>query len=140
MGSFEVFTYPQLAITAVSDTIFCADSLGNINATATGGNTPYIYILNFLDSQPSGLFEDLSAGNYNITVQDGNTCSETTSISIEEESFLSVEIISQDVSCYNEGDGSIFVNPSAGSPNYSISVGTNSSSNTNGLCNNKFRT
>ena len=61
-----------------------------------------IYLI--LDSQPSGLFEDLSAGNYNITVQDGNTCSETTSISIEEESFLSVETKSQDVSCYNEGD------------------------------------
>ena len=41
VGSFEVFTYPQLAITAVSDTIFVRIH-GNINATATGGNTPYI--------------------------------------------------------------------------------------------------
>ena len=132
VGTFEVFTYPQLTISATSDTIFCADSLGSINAIATGGNTPYTYILNFLDSQNSGLFEDLTSGNYSITVQDENTCFVTTTTSIEEESFLSVEVTSQDISCYNAADGSIFVDPSAGSPNYIISVGTNSSSNTNG--------
>ncbi|WP_339614123.1 Ig-like domain-containing protein, partial [uncultured Winogradskyella sp.] len=51
------------------------NSTGTITAEATGGTSPYQYSIdNGTTNQPSGLFENLIAGNYTILITDANGC------------------------------------------------------------------
>jgi len=59
----------------------CGSGNGWIEVIANGGLSPYNYILGSI-SQSSGLFEDLSAGDYTLTVSDSAGCSLTTTIPV----------------------------------------------------------
>jgi gliding motility-associated-like protein len=121
--TFVVLTYSEISFDVLTlDTIFCQDSLANINVQANGGNSPYQYILN--TPQNSGLFEDLPTANYNIFVEDANGCTSDTTLTVTEVPFLSVDVTSIDLSCFNSADGSIIVNPSNGTPVYNVTIGT----------------
>ena len=123
VGTFVVLTYPEISFDVLTlDTIFCQDSLANINVQANGGNAPYQYIINI--PQPNGFFEDLPAGGYTIFTEDANGCTKDTTLTILEVPFLSVDITSSNLSCFNSSDGSIVVTPSNGTPPYDISIGT----------------
>jgi hypothetical protein len=50
--TFVVLTYSEISFDVLTlDTIFCQDSLANINVQANGGNSPYQYILNTPQTQ-----------------------------------------------------------------------------------------
>ena len=121
--TFEVLTYPEISFDVLTlDTIFCQDSLANIHVQANGGNAPYQYIIN--TPQLTGLFEDLPAADYTIFAEDAYGCVRDTTLTVSEVPFLSVDVISTDLSCFNSADGSIVVTPSNGTPVYDITIGT----------------
>ena len=121
--TFEVLTYAEISFDILTlDTIFCQDSLANIHVQANGGNAPYQYIIN--TPQLTGLFEDLPAADYTIFVEDAYGCIRDTTLTVSEVPFLSVDVISTDLSCFNSADGSIVVTPSNGTPIYDITIGT----------------
>ena len=121
--TFEVLTYPEISFDVLTlDTIFCQDSLANIHVQANGGNAPYQYIIN--TPQPTGLFEDLPAADYTIFAEDAYGCIRDTTLTVSEVPFLSVDVTSTDLSCFNSADGSIVVTPSNGTPVYDITIGT----------------
>ena len=123
VGSFEVLTYPEITVDILSiDTIFCQDSLANLNVAAIGGNSPYQFIIN--TPQTSGLFEDLPADDYTVFVEDSYGCVIDSVITILDVPFLSVEVTSANLTCFNSADGVISVNPSDGTALYDISIGT----------------
>ena len=130
VGTFVILTYPEISFDVLTlDTIFCQDSLANIHVQANGGNSPYQYILNV--PQSTGLFEDLPADDYTIFAEDAYGCTMDTTLIITEVDFLSVEITSKNLSCFNSADGSIVVNPENGTPSYHITIDTlNTSTNT----------
>ena len=65
--TFEVLSYDQISINILSvDTIFCENSFADVNISAGGGNAPFEYTID--TSQSTGLFEELSAGEYTILV------------------------------------------------------------------------
>jgi gliding motility-associated-like protein len=59
----------------------CGSGNGWIEVIATGGLSPYNYSLGST-TQASGIFENLSAGDYTLTVSDSIGCSLTTIVSI----------------------------------------------------------
>ena len=121
--TFEVLTYAEISFDILTlDTIFCQDSLANIHVQANGGNAPYQYIIN--TPQLTGLFEDLPAADYTIFAEDAYGCIRDTTLTVSEVPFLSVDVISTDLSCFNSADGSIVVTPSNGTPVYDITIGT----------------
>lgn len=121
--TFEVLTYPEISFDVLTlDTIFCQDSLANIHVQANGGNAPYQYIIN--TPQLAGLFEDLLAADYTIFAEDAYGCVRDTTLTVSEVPFLSVDVTSTDLSCFNSADGSIVVTPSNGTPVYDITIGT----------------
>ena len=121
--TFVVLTYPEISFDVLTlDTIFCQDSLANIHVQANGGNTPYQYIMN--TPQLTGLFEDLPAADYTIFAEDAYGCIRDTTLTVSEVPFLSVDVTSTDLSCFNSADGSIVVTPSNGTPVYDITIGT----------------
>lgn len=123
VGTFVVLTYPEISFDVLTlDTIFCQDSLASIHVQANGGNAPYQYIINA--PQLTGLFENLPAGGYTIFAEDDYGCDRDTFLTIIEVPFLSVDVTSTDLSCFNSADGSIVINPSNGTPPYHITIDT----------------
>ncbi|MBA7637813.1 hypothetical protein ES703_45462 [subsurface metagenome] len=65
-----------LVSAAVTDSVFCTgDNNGRIVATASGGTTPYSFILEPVHViNDSGIFENLAPGSYMIRLTDANSC------------------------------------------------------------------
>ena len=86
---------------------------GSISLQTFGGTQPYQFSINGVDYQPSSTFDNLTAGNYTILIQDLNGCEGSTSYLLGEPSpveFVS-NVISNyngfDVSCNGYSDGAI---------------------------------
>ncbi|MCA0133431.1 Ig-like domain-containing protein, partial [Winogradskyella alexanderae] len=83
-----IITEPSVALTAYSSGITNADCIGNNSGSftinASGGTSPYQYSIdNGTTNQSSGLFENLSANNYDILVTDANDCTFNLSVTVE---------------------------------------------------------
>jgi gliding motility-associated-like protein len=127
-----VISQPQpvsLSSIAVSST--CGNSNGNISFVANGGTAPYTYSNNGgLSYQPNPVFNNLTAGNYNISVMDANGCTATSTDTIGD--LTGPTIVSNtfgNPTCYNSGNGTITLAASGNGPlNYSINNGVNNQS------------
>ncbi len=108
---------------------------GTIDVTVNGGSSGYAYLWTTLDG--SGLNngnEDqtgLSAGTYNLTVEDINGCMTSTVITLTEPDSLIVNInvlsdyYGNAVSCTGNKDGEIEASVIGGSPGYTINWSSN---------------
>ena len=101
--------------------------------TVTGGTTPYAYTWTTSDgtiptgqehvANPTGL----TAGTYNFSVTDVNTCSTATgSFTITQPNVLAATFTSTDITCFNMNNGTATITVSGGTGfyNYSIEGGT----------------
>ncbi len=101
---------------------------GFINVEATGGTGNYTYTLNNGTSNNTGIFTNLQAGPYDITVEDGN---ETLIISITLTEPVLLEIFEglvEDNTCFSGKTGSIEVFGNGGSSatgNYQYQLNSN---------------
>ena len=92
----------------------------------TGGNAPYLYELadetgtnTIVPAQNNSLFENLSAGNYTVKVQDSNGLEALGSIiTIVEPLEISLQTIVTEISCNGSIDGSIEVFVTGGTAPY----------------------
>ncbi len=115
------------------NTISCANGTdGLIEIAANGGTAPYSYALGGVVNT-TGLFADLTAGSYVITITDANGCVlETNAIVLEDPNALSCLIeFSNDVSCFGLVDGEFQVGANGGTAPYSYSL--NGNINTSGI-------
>lgn len=84
-----------------------AAGTGSIVANPNGGTSPYTYSLNGGSFQASGIFNNLTAGNYNLVIRDANNCNTAASINIPNRPqgplFTAVKALIQAncVSCHN---------------------------------------
>jgi gliding motility-associated-like protein len=110
-----------LAITLNGTNNSCFEGTsGAIDATVTGGTTAYSY------SWSNGaVLEDISSlasGNYQLTVTDANGCLANSALVITEPTQIQAQLMAlQNVSCFGGSDGSIALNASGGTPNYTYS-------------------
>ncbi len=106
---------------------------GTATVIASGGVSPYSYTwLETGDTSASS--SNLSYGNYNISIQDGNGCFTTTMVSIQQPPPLTSSITSSsNITCYGASNGSATVTAGGGTPGYVYSWSnggnTNSASN-----------
>ena len=93
-----------VAITT-SDVICNGGSDGSINLTVSGGSGNYTFIWeNGLPDSPNQT--GLAAGNYNVTIVDGNGCELIESIAIQESNLIVITITASDQSCLSDGSAS----------------------------------
>ena len=112
-----VNTPPNITSIIPTDVSCNGDSDGSIDLTVTGTPT-----LSFAWSGGAAPVEDpsgLPAGNYNVTVTDGNGCTASTSTTIGEPAAISLGATLSDfngfnVSCNGDTDGSITITASGG--------------------------
>ncbi len=92
---------------------------GQIEASATGGAGDYQYALGDGDFQDAGLFTGLPAGTYTITVIDGEGCTGTCEVTVDQPNGLSCSASEvEPVSCNGGDDGSATVNVEGGNGGY----------------------
>jgi gliding motility-associated-like protein len=86
---------------------------GSINALASGGTGSLQYWTNIAPLQPSGLFNGLTAGTYQVFVKDVNNCQIDTSLSLSNPSPITIIFAAGDTVC-SGNKGSITVNATGG--------------------------
>jgi len=108
---------------------------GSITANPTGGTGAYSYTWNPTGSTQT--INGLTAGVYNVTVADANSCSITNSYNITEPS-TPVAIVSSNVSdnqCFGQSVGTVSFTVVGGTPGYSYSWSHNPQLNSNNATN-----
>ncbi|WBL21533.1 LamG-like jellyroll fold domain-containing protein [Zunongwangia sp. HRR-M8] len=135
--NIEITQPDQLTMTAPSSqNVSCfGGNDGSISAgTVSGGTSPYQYSIDGNNFSTSSNFQNLSAGNYTLTLRDANNCSIATNIQITQPDQLEMTTPdSQNVSCFGGNDGSISAGSvSGGTSPYQYSInGTSFSTNSN---------
>jgi PKD repeat protein len=114
--SFTIDQPTEIIIATVTTTnASCGESTGSINVTASGGTGSLEYQITGEDFQASGLFSDLPAGSYEITVRDANDCEAYSVAVIGDAGAPEISLVSYtNVSCNGGTDGSITVIGSGG--------------------------
>ena len=114
---------PTLSLTAENSG--CATNTGKITATGTGGTGTLTYKLGNGNFQSGGVFENLAAGEYTVTVKDSKDCTASQKAIVQQANAPSISLISDNASC-GSNNGSITATPNGGSGNYQYSIdGTN---------------
>lgn len=104
----------------------CGLSNGSVTVNATGGIGTLTYSLNGGPFQSSKVFNNLSAGNYDITVMDGNGCLVVANTSVSNVPGPVIPVVNtNNVTCFGGSDGSLVINAIGGVPPllYSIDNG-----------------
>lgn len=111
---------------AVGTNITCAGlSNGSILVSATGGTDILFYSVNGGEFTPSPLFEDLSAGEYDVVVEDVNGCSFVlnNTILISEPAAIEASASAADITCNGFGNGALSISAAGGTGSFLYSVG-----------------
>jgi gliding motility-associated-like protein len=118
-----------ISTTVVDET--CSSSNGEITITANGASNPIQYSIDNGTSYVSNsLFTGLSAGTYNIAVQDGSGCqsfAQATIVNTPGPSITSVN--TTDATCNGDTDGTITITATGTSLNYDLDGGTAQATN-----------
>ena len=100
---------PEILMTATTTAINCyGDNNASIDVAVSGGVAPYNVLWNTL---ATGTFQDnLSAGDYVITVTDATNCQQTLNVNIPEVPIFTTQPVVKNISCFGAKDGSITLN------------------------------
>ncbi len=122
-----------------TDALCNGDSSGAIVAAATGGLSPYEYVLGAngipVDSNASGNFQNQPAGTYSVTVTDNFGCTASANTIVNQPLPLQLTDTLIDVTCYGAHDGIITFSVTGGTGAYNFNLGgqTNTTGNFTGL-------
>ncbi len=108
-----------LQVFAVTQDVLCHNTnTGSAQLLVSGGTPPYSYHWSPNVSN-NYIATGLASGNYSVTVTDAQNCTSFLNLFIHQPlSPLSVNLTSQNISCYGLQNGSILANTSGGTPPY----------------------
>jgi hypothetical protein len=105
----------------ITDVSCNGGATGSITLMVSGGTPPLTYAWsNGATSQNLG---NLAAGNYSVTVSDGNSCQASLSVNVDEAPALILTMDSQDADC-GQADGSASAMAAGGTPEYAFAWNT----------------
>jgi len=111
---FDTILVPFPLLTSITDSldVTCANVCdGFAVVTPLGGQSPYTYLWNDINSQTDSLASSLCTGNYTVNVIDGNGCIDTSLVTINGPTAL---VIQTSATCFGICDGSATVIPEGG--------------------------
>ncbi len=121
---FNIFEPANLtSLVTVINAVKCNGGAdGSFTITGVGGSLPYSYSLDDIIYQPTGTFNNLVAGIYNIYVKDNNDCQALNTVTITEPAPLSSSVLFQiNISCTGSTDGAVVLTASGGTGPYQFS-------------------
>ena len=119
------------SVTNISNVSCFGQNDGTIDISASGGTPNYTFSINQGAPQNTSQFDSLSAGSYQITINDANGCIFTLDTIISEPNAIAANFdSSSSISCNGGNDGYLGVISSGGSTPYTYSIGTSTPQNT----------
>jgi gliding motility-associated-like protein len=112
------------AFAEIVNEISCFDeSDGSALATASGGQSPYVFQWSTNESTPQ--IDNLFAGEYTVTVTDANDCTDEAMVTLTEPSPLAMTFTFSNIDCFGTNDGFAIAETTGGMPpiTYSINGG-----------------
>ncbi|MBU0764162.1 MAG: gliding motility-associated C-terminal domain-containing protein, partial [Bacteroidetes bacterium] len=120
-GSLSVFVdCDELCSAYISDSthVLCAgDSTGQAVVTMINGISPYTYLWNTGDTIAE--ISGIPAGNYIVTVTDGEGCSDLASVTILDPEPIIISVTAFDADCYGNNTGLAVASASGGTGEFS---------------------
>ncbi len=119
-----LYPLPILIVQSVIDyngfDISCTDEPDGSAVAIITGTEPFTYL--WSTTETDQMITGLSAGDYAVTITDGNGCTATEVITLEQpdELMMSLEVTEPD--CFDQALGAITVNASGGVPPYSYAI------------------
>ncbi|MEM9050524.1 MAG: choice-of-anchor L domain-containing protein [Bacteroidota bacterium] len=94
---------------------------GSIEIEATGGTAPFDISWNTIPPSNTALIENLPEGSYTVTITDANDCEATQTFDLIAPEPLSAQITNiENVLCNGDATGTVTIDVSGGTPNYTI--------------------
>jgi len=116
-ASYTVAQPQALTLTAVVANVSCAGAgNGAINLTVAGGSAPFTYI--WSNGATTEDINGLSAGTFDVTVNDSHSCSAASSFTVTEPNAITSSIVGTNVSCYGGNNGAVDLSVSGGTTPY----------------------
>jgi pregnancy-associated plasma protein-A/SprB-like repeat protein/type IX secretion system substrate protein len=116
------------SLESVDATCF-GEATGTLNVQGQGGDGNFNYTLNS-ENNTAGIFTDLAAGDYILTISDGTGCTTSLPVTVEEPQAVDVNVVeSVAVSCYGADDGMLQINGIGGTGAYTYTLGLETNSN-----------
>ncbi|WP_254050291.1 MBG domain-containing protein [Myroides sp. N17-2] len=114
----STITEPTVLNTAIASTIVSCNGGANGSASAivSGGTAPYAYF--WSTGATTQTITGLTAGSYEVTVTDANSCTKSQRITITEPKALTATMSQTNVSCFGHTNGTATVSVSGGTPPY----------------------
>jgi hypothetical protein len=110
------------------------DSTGSATISTAGGTSPFSYSWSPTGGSNASA-SNLPAGNYVVTVTDGNNCIATINVTINEPDAISINLQSTNIACLGSCSGSAMTNVTGGTGGFIYHWCDNSSSSSvTGLC------
>ncbi len=118
VSSVTITEPTPLTATLATTTVSCNGGTdGSVTATAAGGTAgiPTAYTYNWgAGAVTSNTNTGLTAGNYTVTISDGNSCTITENYTIGQPTAVTFNTAQTDVSCNGGNDGTATINASGG--------------------------
>ncbi|MCB0630863.1 MAG: gliding motility-associated C-terminal domain-containing protein [Saprospiraceae bacterium] len=118
-NGLEILPVGQNGGTSITDNNPCSpNNTGLIDLKVAGGAPSYTY--SWSNNKTTQDIENLAAGDYSVTVTDGNGCTaeETFTVNDEESNLTVTKKKITDALCHNSSNGAIDINVNNGSGNY----------------------
>jgi hypothetical protein len=119
-------TQPSAVSVSTSTTnVLCnSGTSGTATATVSGGTSPYNYLWSV--SQTNATVTGLTAGTFNVTVTDLNSCSVTSTVTITQPSSITVSTSSSPTLCFGASNGTANASATGGTSPYNFVWSNNS--------------
>ncbi len=128
----EVLEPPAIQIQLLSSDLLCADSSnGSATLIVNGGTYPYAYFWSDNPSATDSLHTDLAAGNYSVTISDGNRCDTILDFSIGSPSALLLSTTDAILGCQSSNSGTVIIAAEGGFPPYQYQWDAQAGASTN---------
>lgn len=124
--SFQILSIPAFNITETITNVLChSGNDGEITAAITGGTAPYDVSWTGNGISQTGLTaSNLPAGNYDLTILDGNNCLYTDTYTVTEPSSISVSAVITNATCAS-CNGTVSLTVSGGNAPYAYEWANN---------------
>ncbi|MCX7955287.1 MAG: hypothetical protein N3A01_08910 [Bacteroidales bacterium] len=120
-ASFNVTQPSNFVFSEIHQNVLCyGNTDGWINISVTGATPPYSFYWqgpNGFSSTNEDIF-NLTQGDYYLTITDQNSCTYTTSITINSNIQLIITETHNNLTCYNNNSGNINISVNGGTPPY----------------------
>lgn len=104
-----------IQLTTTTTNAGCSGSnTGSISLTVSGGTPSYQYL--WSNGATTQQLQQIPAGNYTVSVEDGNSCTATASVNVNQATAIQIAVTATDATCFGAANGALNTVVSGGTP------------------------